>query len=109
MNNLVYLIGRIVKNVDIENNEKDKILKIAVPRSYKNDNGVYEIDLFDVSVIGGIAQSVSEYCKTGDMIGIRGRVETKEKEEQKQTFIVAEKISFLTSKAKSSDEKEMTK
>jgi hypothetical protein len=39
---------------------------------------------------GNIAQNVKEYCKKGDMVGVKGHIETHNK-------IYAEKVSFLSS------------
>ena len=52
-----------------------------------------------------MAETTSEYCKKGDIIGIKGRVETssyenEDGEKKKSTQIVADRISFISSKAK---------
>lgn len=103
MNNLVYLIGRIVKNVDIENNEKDKILKIAVPRSYKNNNGVYEIDLIPVYVNGNLGLSTRMNIKKNDVICVKGNIQNYSKENNNdidyKNIVIADNITFLKSLA----------
>lgn len=49
-----------------------------------------------------VAESTTEYCNTGDMIGVKGRIQTRIIEspdgiKRKKTEIVAEKVTFLTS------------
>ena len=102
MNNLVYVIGRLTRNVEVEKTEDGKnysTINIAVPRSYKNEEGIYETDFVDIKLYNGIAKSTADYCKTGDLVGIKGRIETISEEingkEINKTLIVAEKISFL--------------
>ena len=70
--------------------------------TYKNSNGEYDTDFLDCTLWSAVAESTSEYCETGDMIGIKGRlqtrvVETPEGTKRKKTEIIAEKVTFLTS------------
>ena len=53
-----------------------------------------------------------KYCKQGDLIGIKGRIQTRviEKDNSKQTIqeVIAEKVTFLAkSKEKTDDEIEI--
>ena len=49
----------------------------------------------------GVAESTAEYCKKGDVIGVKGRIQTdiyeKDGEKRKSTQIIADKITFLSS------------
>jgi single-strand DNA-binding protein len=62
------------------------------------------LSLFDCTLWTGIAETTSSYCKKGDLLGIKGRVQTRvyEEEERKRyiTEVVAEKVTFLTPKKK---------
>ena len=106
MNNLIYLIGRLVRTPEIKQiSEEKKVsnITIAVPRTYKNENGNYETDFFDCILWNGIAETTSNYCKQGDLIGVKGRLQSRIKEDSEGNKryiieIVAEKISFLSSK-----------
>lgn len=106
MNNLTYLIGRLVRTPEVRQiNEDKKItnITVAVPRNYKNVNGDYDTDFFDCILWNGIAETTSNYCKQGDLIGIKGRLQSRIKEDAEGNKryvieIVAEKISFLSSK-----------
>ena len=40
-----------------------------------NIDGQYDTDFLDCSLWTGIAESTAEYCKKGDIVGIRGRVQ----------------------------------
>ena len=70
---------------------------------YKNINGEYDTDFLDCTLWTNIAENTVEYCKTGDMVGVKGRIQSKIFEDEdgnknKRTEIVAEKVTFLSSK-----------
>lgn len=105
MLNQVVMVGRIANDpelTDIENGQKLMRLIIAVPRSYKNTEGEYDTDFVPIVLWRGIAANTAEYCKKGDLIGVKGHVKTgayEKDDEKKYTIeIVAEKITFLSSK-----------
>ena len=106
--NQVVLVGRIVKDPELheaENGNKLTYITIAVPRPFKNVNGEYDTDFISCSVWKGVAENVCEYCKKGDLVGVRGRIETYKDEENHQVMdIVADKITFLqTGKSKEAE------
>lgn len=92
MINYLTLVGRLASEQRI--NEKEMIITLAVPRSYENEKGEYESDIIPVKLFNGIAQATTENCKQGDVIAIRGRIETKEDNLE----IIADKLTFLSSK-----------
>ena len=97
MLNQVVIVGRIIETPtikELENGKKSSTITLAVQRAYKNVDGEYETDFVPVILYNGIAENVLEYCKKGDVVGIRGRLETKDNELQ----IIAEKVTFLSSK-----------
>lgn len=106
MLNSVVIAGRLVSDPEIEiteNNKKRTLVTVAVPRSFKNSEGTYDTDFVRCILWNGIAESTCEYCKKGDVIGVKGRIQTsayeKDDNERKySTDIIAEKISFLSSK-----------
>ena len=59
-----------------------------------NQNGVYETDVLPIDLTNYVGSKVFQYCKKNDLIGIRGRLESKEGNLIK---IVAEKVTFLSS------------
>lgn len=110
MINQLVVIGRLVKDPELRKTESGKNVTnvtLAVPRSYKNPNGEYDTDYIDCVLWSSVAETTSEYCKKGDLIGVKGRVQTRvyEKDDVKKyaTEVVAEKVTFLSSK-KAGDE-----
>ena len=105
MVNQIVLVGRIARAPETktsENGKKFATLTLAVPRNYKNANGEYDTDFLDCTLWSSVAESTSEYCKTGDMIGVKGRVQSRIVEspdglKRRKTEIVAERVTFLTS------------
>lgn len=93
MVNQVVLVGRIAKITEEDNNA---IIKIAVPRNYKNKDGEYEIDFIDCQLFESVAESTLEYCQTGDLIGIKGKL----KSLADKIIMSAERVTFLTSGCK---------
>lgn len=112
--NQIVLIGRLTRDVTVNKTKNDKdigTLGIAVPRSFKNADGVYETDFIDVTAYDGIVTNTSLYCKKGDLIGVKGRLESqqyedKDGEKRNRIIPVAEKVTFLSSKAKEEPEPE---
>lgn len=105
MVNQIVLVGRIARTPETktsENGKKYATLTLAVPRNYKNANGEYDTDFLDCTLWSSVAESTSEYCKTGDMIGVKGRIQSRIVESpdglrRRKTEIVAERVTFLTS------------
>ena len=105
MLNQIVLVGRLVRNPELrdsENGKKYTNVTLAVPRGYKNVDGEYESDFIDCRLWSIVAENTAEYCKKGDLIGVKGRVESRvyEKDGEKKyiTEIIAEKITFLSNK-----------
>lgn len=105
MHNMVYLIGRITKDVEVRETGNDKqiaVVNIAVQRTYKNEDGEYEVDFFPVVLWNAIANNVCEYCAKGDLVGIKGHLQQSsyevDGEYRNKTEIIADKVSFLASK-----------
>lgn len=105
MLNQVVLVGRLVRNPELQVTDTGKkrgYMTLAVPRGYKNLDGVYDTDFFDCTLWTGIAENASEYCKSGDIVGVKGRLQTWVLENEdgtkiKKMEIIAEKVTFLAS------------
>lgn len=98
MSNSVILIGRITSTPEVQENIDNKsycIITLAIQRSYKNDEGVYETDYIPVRLEGTIATNTAEYCKQGDLVGVKGMLQ---KTRDGQLQVYAERITFLASK-----------
>ena len=106
MVNSVMLVGRLAQDIELKKLESGKEVinvALAVPRSFKNPDGVYEADFFDCVLWEGLAKNASEYCKKGDTVGIRGRLQTSSFEtddgvKRKVVEVIVEKLTFLSSK-----------
>ena len=104
--NQIILVGRLVKTPEVVTTESGKnmsYITLAIPRSYKNENGEYDTDFLDCVLWNSVAENTSEYCKQGDVIGVKGRVQSCMIEDEdgnnyKKIEIVAEKVTFLSSK-----------
>lgn len=112
--NQVILVGRLCQEPEISTVDNDKqrsVITLAVNRSFKNTEGIYETDFIRCTLWNNIALNTFSYCHTGDVLGIKGRlqVRTYEDDEKKKKYItevIAEKITFLSSNKNS--EKEST-
>lgn len=112
MLNQVILVGKLVRNPELqltESGKKISVVTLAVNRAFKNTNGEYDTDFFDCTLWTNVAENTAEYCRTGDVIGVKGRLQTRivEKEDGnkfKRTEIVAERVTFLSSAEKLKDE-----
>lgn len=106
MLNNVVLVGRLTREVEVkelESGKKVANITLAVPRSFKNSDGVYDTDFIDVILWEGVAENTKEYCHKGDVVGIKGRLQSSEYEKEdgtkvKKQELVAEKLTFLSSK-----------
>lgn len=101
MLNQVILVGRLAKDIEIkelEDGKKVSNITLAVPRSYKNINGEYDTDFIDCTIWNSIAENTAEYCHKGDILGVKGRLQTRIVDEKKIQELIAEKVTFLSSK-----------
>ena len=95
MLNQVVIVGRLVEKPIVEENENGKKvcdIILAVPRSFKNDEGIYDTDFIKCTLWNGIAENTVEYCNKGDVIGVKGRLQCLGGNELQ---VVAEKVTFL--------------
>lgn len=104
MLNSIVTVGRLTQDLEIkelENGTKVAYITLAVPRPLKNAEGVYETDFIPVTLLGGVAENTLKYCKKGDLMAVRGRMQTKtieiEKGKKIEIEIIAEKVTFLSS------------
>lgn len=99
MLNQATIVGKITKTPEIMENQdgsKFAILNLAVPRNFKNKNGEYETDFIDCALWTGIVENVCKYCKKGDIVGVKGRIQNINNTAQLQ--LIAEKVSYLNNK-----------
>lgn len=112
MKNTVLLIGRITKDLELRSTKSGtEAVKftIAVPRDYKNADGIYESDFVGIIAYKQMAKYLCDYAQKGDLVGVKGKIVTGsyEKEDKKvyTQDIVAERISLLSSVTKKDNDK----
>ena len=101
------LVGRLTHDIVVEKskdknvpkgNKKYAVISLAIPRSFKNSEGVYDTDFIDCYAFDNIAMNTSEYCHKGDIVGVKGRMQRIDSTSELQ--LIAEKVTFLSSKSK---------
>lgn len=105
MLNQFVLVGRLVEQPTLEN--EVCYIKLAVSRSFKNENGKYETDIIPIKLIGQVAKSTTEYCNKGDLIGTKGKMQMDVNDEHvlnSHIELIAEKITFLSNKGGNENE-----
>lgn len=109
--NSVVLVGRLTSDPEVieKDNKKITTVTVAVTRNYKNAEGKYDSDFIRCVLWNGIASSTSEYCRCGDIIGLKGRIQTSSYEDENNnkkyvTEVIAEKVTFLSSCKKENEE-----
>lgn len=104
--NQTLLVGRITNDLKLEELDDGKKfcnITLATPRSYKNDKGKYDTDFITCKVWGSIAESTVEYCNKGDLIGIKGRIQSNSYEDKEtgknkiDISVVVDRVSFMSS------------
>ena len=98
MLNQVILVGRLTdkpKMQEVKNGKKITVITIAISRPFKSINGEYDCDFIDCILWDNMASNTIEYCKKGDMLGIRGRIQSSSYKKNKLE-VFTEKVTFLT-------------
>lgn len=85
---------------------------LSVTRQYKNSDGIYEADKFNIYMSEPIAIRIKEYCKVGDVIGVKGTMQSLEYDVDGKMFrklkLLADKITFLDSGSRSKSDEDTT-
>lgn len=103
MINNVTLVGRLVAPPDLRktpNGVSSLQGTLAVNRNFKNQNGEREADFINFQAWRGVADIIAQYCSKGALIGITGRIQTRNYENQQGqrvyvTEVVAENFQLL--------------
>lgn len=105
INNAV-LVGRVTKDIELKQTQADKSVTqfvLAVNRQFKNANGEREADFINIVAWGKTAELLAQYAHKGSQIGVVGRIQTRNYENQQGqrvyvTEVVAESMTLLDSK-----------
>lgn len=106
MINNVSLTGRITKELEQRNTNGGKAFvnfTLAVDRHFKDKNGERQTDFIQIQAWGKPAEILCGFARKGSLIGIEGRIQTRNYENQQGqrvyvTEVVAEHFTFLESK-----------
>lgn len=99
MMNQVCIVGNIK---GINYSDKEGTLYLEVKRITKNECGEYETDLIEVKTSVDIIKNVDDYCTIGDIVGVRGCLQT----DNNKMYVSGNKITFLSSKKRKENEGE---
>ena len=97
-------VGRLTKDPNfMENQVAVANFTVAVNRTFKNKNGEQEADVINVVTFRKQAENVNNYLSKGSLVGIDGRVQTRnyENKEGQRIFVtevVADSVQFLEPK-----------
>lgn len=102
MNNIV-ILGNITRDLELKetsNGVKYVRFSIAVSRKFKNEDGEYEADFFNVVAWRKTAEYISEYSGKGKRIAISGRLQNsnytdKDGNDRISTEIVANEVQII--------------
>lgn len=105
MLNSVCLVGRMAGDAELRytpNNQAVATFRLAVNRSFKNQNGEREADFINCVIWRQQAENLANWAKKGALIGIVGRIQTRSYENQQGqrvyvTEVVADNFQLLES------------
>lgn len=106
--NKVNLTGRLTADPELRYTESNKAYSrftLAVGRNFKNANGEYDADFFNIVAWEGKAETICKNVKKGNRFGLSGRLQNSKYQKQDGTTgyitdVVLEEIDFLESKPK---------
>jgi len=106
MLNSTCLVGRLTKDAELRytpNNQAVATFTLAVNRQFKNQNGEREADFINCVIWRQQAENLANWAKKGALIGITGRIQTRNYENQQGqlvyvTEVVADNFQLLESR-----------
>ena len=107
MINNVVLVGRLTKDPDLRYTSSGTAVAtftLAVNRNFSSQNGEKETDFINCVIWRKSAEILANYAKKGSLIGVTGRIQTRNYENQQGqrvyvTEVVAENFQLLESRA----------
>lgn len=103
MINNVTIIGRTTKDIELRatsSGTNNASFILAVERNFKNANGEKETDFINCVAWRKTAEILAQYAPKGSMIGVRGRIQTRNYENNKGvrvyvTEVVADEVQLI--------------
>lgn len=106
MINNVILVGRLTHKADLKfttNGKNYTQFSVAVQRKFKNQSDEYEADFISCTLWGKAAENFTKFTRKGSLVGVEGRLQTRNYEKDGRkiyiTEVIAENFSLLESKA----------
>lgn len=105
--NKVILLGRLTKDVDVRYTQATNIMvasfSLAVNRRFAKEGEERQADFINIVAWSKTAEFCSKYFKKGQQVGVIGRLQTRNYEDDKGvkhyiTEVVAEEVYFADSK-----------
>lgn len=106
MNNTTILVGRITKDIELKYTPNNKaIIRVMLAVN----NGKDDTTFLPITIFGNMAETTHKYCKKGDLIGVYATIKNQNWQDSQGNkhydySFIANKISFLSSKAKETKE-----
>ncbi len=105
--NVVSLIGRLVKDLDLRYTQSGKAVAtgtLAVNRRFKNASGESEADFIQIQIWDKSAENLASFTRKGSQVGVNGRIQTRNYENKEGarvyvTEIVVENFTLLEKKS----------
>ena len=115
MLNSTVLVGRMTKDAELRytpNNQAVATFSLAVNRPFKNQNGDREADFINCVIWRQQAENLANWAKKGALIGITGRIQTRNYENQQGqrvyvTEVVADSFQLLESQKERGNQPQM--
>lgn len=104
--NQVTLVGRLVRDPELKFTQEGTAvtnITLAVNRNYKNNEGMIDADFVQCTLWKRAAENTVQYCRKGNVIGIVGRIQTRnytnsEGRKVYVTEVIADTVRFLDGK-----------
>lgn len=106
MINQVTLVGRLTRDPELKMTTEGTPVAhvtLAVNRHFRNHNGEIDADFVQCTLWRKAAENTVQYCRKGSVVGITGRLQTRnyENKDGKRVYVtevVAETVRFLGAK-----------
>lgn len=108
MNNQFIIVGRIYKDFELkETSTNKKMVELPIVA----ENGKDDATFLKVLVFNGVAESLAQYCKKGDLIGVSGIIKNNNWTDDKDIkhydiSFIANKVSYLSTSKKEEKKEE---
>ena len=104
--NCVLIVGRITKDIELrqmQSGTSNCLFTLAVDRGFKDEQGNVQCDFISCVAWSGQAEFLSRYCRKGDRVGVKGRLQTRNYQDQSGatrfiTEVVVEQVESYTPK-----------